>query len=196
MRVAIAAAVACIAGCSSESFVGQDAGSTKDSGAAADAGAGADASSGIPDAAPPDAAPDPNGICPPVGNTSPADCPEGGVFWNGRCYFFTGNLERWSDAHTRCAEKGAYLATITCATEHAKIRSLIFDITNVGATRAPSWTWDEDEPWGYADWPGGVEPPADPDLQCLWLSNDSKFYPAPCGATAKVLCEIGPRVSP
>lgn len=130
--------------------------------------------------------------CPPAGDAG-ANCPEGGVVWNGRCYFVIGTLQSRAAAANTCRQEQAELATFTCPAEWSVAGGIGPSNYWLGAMfDGKVWTWSSGEPFTYFP-PGGsfdASPPADPSNVCLWRDQYGTWHPEPCGATsAGAYCE-------
>jgi Lectin C-type domain len=153
-------------------------------------------SEGTLDGAEPDGGPTsdatPVPVCPPPGDAA-TGCPaDGGIVWNGRCYFvLRGQLDR-ETAATRCAAQQAELASFTCAEEWFSAGGLPPTNYWLGATfDGTQWSWDTGEPFAFVP-PGGAfdaSPPGD-SRTCLWRDQRGSWIPTVCTATsAGAYCE-------
>lgn len=129
------------------------------------------------------------GICPQAGTATSCD---GGVLWQGHCYFAlspSSVMFNYSTARQACNGVGAALATFTCEDEWTHARAILagsgiyYVVDGLIGTKC---AWADDEPWVYAPWNGA---PASGD-DCVKV-NAGGWYSFPCGAdnAPHALCE-------
>lgn len=109
------------------------------------------------------------------------------VYFNGHCYTEREEYgdEDWYDARNDCAERGAYLVTISSPEENAFVNELNNNLNDpvwIGANDIEiegDWTWHTDEPWVYDNW-GTNEPNNSGNEDCAIMYSSGEWNDTAC----------------
>ena len=123
-----------------------------------------------------------------------AQCPEGGIVYNKRCYFTAGNFEPRSAAPGTCALQQGELAIFTSLQQWLAAGGIGKGNYWLGAIfdqAKGQWMWTDGSPVSFVP-PGGsfdASPPPQ-DKACLWRDQRGEWIPTACSATsAAAYCE-------